>query len=390
MLGISLGAYIVYANPSSTFYISSGIYPHGIWTLDKDGTEFIAKNAYGFSPSWSGSTNFSYVFQQTINTLASNGGSIFIKGHGQPDLYNYRVKKKVSIPANTHGLEIWGEGYSTRLLLHDNVDETLLEIGENCTRITIRDMRLSGNYAHNTMGHGINIKNGTITVLLENLHIHEFAYMGICHLQSSIANIVIRRCTVTNTGQNPVYIKNAHSNSLIEDSLIGNAVEAGYSYNPYPLIHLDQCKSVDIQTTGVFGGKYGIKLSSCRNIKLSMIYPHVNQNYGIWFDSCTESILTDTIVYSCGQNTTITYSAGIYILDSSNITINTCKSLNNLGWFTSPFTDNSQRYGIREGGTSNFNMILGSSARGNINIDIETSGTNTKVNHSWNGTTWIS
>jgi len=48
VLGISLGAYVVYALPGSTFYISSGVYPGGpMFTIYQEDSTYYAKNAWG-------------------------------------------------------------------------------------------------------------------------------------------------------------------------------------------------------------------------------------------------------------------------------------------------------------------------------------------------------
>jgi len=71
---------IVYASPLSTFYLSGGIYPHGVsYTIWREGSYYYAKNAYGFI-HYSG-TNGSQIFQNCIDILTPNensGGVIFL------------------------------------------------------------------------------------------------------------------------------------------------------------------------------------------------------------------------------------------------------------------------------------------------------------------------
>ena len=82
--GLLLGAVIVYAvTPSSTFYISSGVYPGApsftVWEEDSD---YFAKDANG-QLKYSG-TNATEIIQNCLTALTS-GGTVFLKGSFEMD-----------------------------------------------------------------------------------------------------------------------------------------------------------------------------------------------------------------------------------------------------------------------------------------------------------------
>lgn len=79
-IGLMLGALIVFAaTPSSTFYISSGIYPGApSYTIWREGSNYFAKDANGLI-AYSG-TNTSQIIENTIQTSPDNGVIFFKNG----------------------------------------------------------------------------------------------------------------------------------------------------------------------------------------------------------------------------------------------------------------------------------------------------------------------
>lgn len=107
VLGILLGSLVAYAaTPSSTFWISSGVYPGApSYTVWKEGSNYFAKDAYG-EIQYSG-TNISEIVENSINVVHANGnGTIFFK----PALYYFDspiiMKSKVSLIGEGIGFDI--------------------------------------------------------------------------------------------------------------------------------------------------------------------------------------------------------------------------------------------------------------------------------------------
>jgi len=95
---------IVYASPLSTFYLSGGIYPHGVtYTIWRESSTYYAKNAYGLL-QYSG-TNAS----QIINNAVGNNRFIFLKAG------IYELDEPISI-ASVNNLRIKGEGMGLTIL----------------------------------------------------------------------------------------------------------------------------------------------------------------------------------------------------------------------------------------------------------------------------------
>jgi len=97
---------IVYASPLSTFYLSGGIYPASpSYTVWRENSNYYAKNAYGFQPSWSGSTNASQVIQNCFDALpvGSYSGSYYPEG-GKVFLFSgsYDISGTITLHEGQH------------------------------------------------------------------------------------------------------------------------------------------------------------------------------------------------------------------------------------------------------------------------------------------------
>ena len=119
--------------------------------------------------------------------------------------------------------------------------------------------------------------------------------------------------------------------------------------------------------------EYGIKIESSgvtiKNTQISRF------EYGIYlYLSSNNNIIVD--------NNITGNSRGIYVRGTDNNTITSNIIYRNE-------VQASQRYGIIESGTSNFNVMIGNTVRNNYVADIITVGANSTVNLCWNGTTWV-
>jgi len=99
----SLFFYAFASTPSSTFYISSGVYPGApSYTIWREGANYFAKDANG-QLKYSG-TNASQIIQSVIDDLPTTGGLIYFK-RGE-----YLLDAPLNITKNAVYLE--GEGYT--------------------------------------------------------------------------------------------------------------------------------------------------------------------------------------------------------------------------------------------------------------------------------------
>lgn len=120
LLSISFYGGYVYAQTSTTFTISSGIYPESTFTVWVSGSNYYAKNDYGAIPSWgSGSTNASYVINNAVTEIFTYGGSLLLKRG------TYSLDSSILIPAviqtgeskswKIRGESLTGDIYYTKL-----------------------------------------------------------------------------------------------------------------------------------------------------------------------------------------------------------------------------------------------------------------------------------
>jgi hypothetical protein len=149
LIGIILGASIVLAaSPSSTFNIAGGIYPGtASYTVWREGVYYFAKDQNGQIPSWSGSTNASYVINTAINN-APNGGSVFVKNVGLNYVLTstiYIYEKRIILYSDFATIEANGADPMVRIQMADE----LLGVGTsyclfNASQTTIREICFIG------------------------------------------------------------------------------------------------------------------------------------------------------------------------------------------------------------------------------------------------------
>lgn len=166
--------YYVYAiSPTTPFYITfGGIYPGApSYTVWKEGSNYFAKDANGFSPTWSGSSNASYVIQSCHDAL-TNGGIIFLKRG------NYIVTSNIII--TNPSITILGEGIGDYEVPYWDCG-TNLQAASGCTKIidmqntrwfTIKDITLKANDIADYCFYADNVNNtagGEADIYMDNV-----------------------------------------------------------------------------------------------------------------------------------------------------------------------------------------------------------------------------
>jgi len=136
-IGLLLGTLIVFAaTPSSTFYISSGIYPGApSYTVWREGSGYFAKDQNG-QLKYSGS-NASLVTQNCINSFTSWGGEIFFASG------SFIFDTSLTMDNTIYPTHFRGEGKPSRLQ-YTGTDYFLKRTGSTglCQLHTISDLEI--------------------------------------------------------------------------------------------------------------------------------------------------------------------------------------------------------------------------------------------------------
>jgi hypothetical protein len=149
-IGLLLGTLIVFAaTPSSTFYISSGVYPGApSYTVWREGANYFAKDANGQLPSWSGGTNATEIIQNSIDVLTS-GGKIFL----QEGIYSIDVPLSLK-----SAVTLQGEGKGVTVIRQTNASANTI-IADNIWQISIQDLTIDKSVYFATGGDAIYLHN---------------------------------------------------------------------------------------------------------------------------------------------------------------------------------------------------------------------------------------
>jgi len=432
VIGLLIGSLIVYAaTPSSTFYISSGVYPGAPgFTVWKEGANYFAKDANG-QIQFSG-TNAS----QVINNAASNigyDGSEYIATFDDCDsIYLTGGEYELSGSIRLHGYtKLFGAGMFKTVLrptatFAGNIIENYNQI-EGDWLGAIEDLAIYGRKATQPSGHGIELINCKDWTIRE-VRIFETKQDGI-HIEGGfqfyISHCLISACDgyacyagnienglraynsvfETSGGAYNLYVSVGSANEIIgnhfEDGqgtiymggyyskIIGNYIKAGTSY----AIYVTSSDNV-IQGNNIWGcDATAIILEDAQRSTVvgNTIY-NINGNginvqghsYAVAVGSNTIENVTDNGIslYGTSNNCTVTgniitqCSYGIVLSDVNNIvvTANTIRTATN--------------WGIYESGSADYNIITSCNARTGTNGILKL-GTNTYVNLCWNNTVWI-
>jgi len=231
---------IVYASPLSTFYLSGGIYPHGVsYTLWKEGSYYYAKNAYGFQPSWSGSTNATETITNTLNLLI-NGGKVFFKGAEY--LLNLQgvAGDKYGFQIQYSNIILTGEGSQTVFKLanaeaKNGTWDSIIRVGvlgQEKSGIVIENLKIDGNNP-NQNGYGIKgiliLGNTTFSTVqnceLVDINTWNYSYSGAIFGRTGSKWNTIKDNIILRSGASGIYLETCHhyivSNNHIDGQYIG-------------------------------------------------------------------------------------------------------------------------------------------------------------------------
>jgi len=375
VLGISLGAYVVYALPGSTFYISSGLYPEATYTIWRESSNYYAKTCFGELPSWGiGSTNATYVLKSLASVLAV-GDTVQIKAgiYELDHAWDLSGKYGFKISGDYRG-RFEDNATGTVLKLKDGVKDHIITKVETAPAkihpCTIEYLHLCGNSLTNATGYdGIHLEQCKRFII----QYCQFTYIG----RASIS--ITQSCEAWTVENNEItgsyyglYLRNGLG-GRIHNNMIGTATHGIYIY--------DHSWGNQI-TTNLIWNSYtaGIQLIgnwvSEQQILGNQLYDGSGHGISLRINS-SNNIINDN---ECMRNS---YS-GISLSGTSGY---------NSSWniIEGNLCFDNGHWGIKEeSGYVDRNLFLGNTCIDNTLGGIWVNGSNTQVNHCWNGSTWIS
>jgi len=256
---------IVYASPLSTFYLSGGIYPQATYTVWKEGSYYYAKNAYGFQPSWSKSTNASFVIQKAINATNVYGGTVKIAS-GQ-FILTKTIELQPAVFLVGSGKEVKNKG--TVLVLNTDIDgiRVMRDLVDSFQGTKISDLTIWANSTTYTHSGIVIEQSGAWGLWLDNLNIwrsitKSHTGVGITLTPPNETDVGIMRATCSNTYiqgfEIGIYFHVAYNKTFVNDNYFTNVDTCYCGIGVY----LHDSYGTEPSTAG-----YGINHNSFINVK---------------------------------------------------------------------------------------------------------------------------
>jgi len=411
LIGIIVTSVVwVYASPTSTFYLSGGVYPSSpTYTIFPEGSTYYAKSSYGeieFSDTDAGK-----VTQDCVNAI---GGTT--KGSVYYTAGEFSFETTVT---TTKYKTFYGSGISTLLKTDSNIGIFNVTGDE----VTIRDMKIACYFGSEVTASGIHVHQ-TPNVWIQRVFVENFK-IGLLAYGSQTWGLFISDSIFHNHTQFSIYfngysgskVKNCHFSGGTEITTVsGVVIDAGATYNEIIGNHFDDMnQGIELNGTGstvhhitIVGNEFErirdladiyVKLSSDVTIGDNAIEGEGYGYYGIYLDETSFCTITGNVISHKGRhgifvdkngNRSITITGnvlrgnsrethntyhGIEVWDTDGIVIT-----GNLAIETSG-SGNRQKYGIHTGGNADYAIIVGNHAFGNVDStqDISYAGSNNKV-----------
>ena len=209
----------------------------------------------------------------------------------------------------------------------------------------------------------------------------DYIYITNCYVDGGIYGIYIKgidaykiehtSVVASTTG---IYIErgsNRDTIGVIADTDIDNCVTGLYFYN---------ARTVQVSNLWSVGNDYGVKIERSDSIHISHGWIGGNDKDGIYVADSTRCVFDGLRIYD--NNLGGSYS-GLYLYNTNNTIITDCQ------FWDYPSLSQHQAYGIREAGTSDYNIITNCNVKDCATANILKVGGSTHVNLCWNGTIWI-
>jgi len=333
-----MGGYIGYVKsttPTSTFYISSGIYPNAVsYTIWIEGTNYFAKDAYGLNAFSDTNASNLIISVLTSSTIINYGGTVYFKS----GIYQLDTQIAYAVTTSTNGyVKFQGENKINTILNGSSLSVPTLNLTSTHGQFILSNIRIGGGvlvnggsqysfedvyfgmystasavplldieatddssitncvFDYGSSG-GLLLNNGLVTdVRISNCLFYENTGYNIKINGTNIRDITISHCYIESGGTNlgaGIYISYAYY-IRIEDNTIN-----GYASTSYNLI--------TITGTGAY-------MSYQNTIMGNNIYcsSYSNKNHVLFLDySINNTIIVNTLATTSIGSRCIFYSSG--------------------------------------------------------------------------------
>lgn len=341
-----------------------------IWT---DGSTVYAKNGLTDAIDYSGIDAATVINYAITTTYDRGGGIVFVKSG------NYAIRSSIILKSYvTLEGEGWGEQKaSTVLRLADNVnDDVIRTLQQKNYHVTIRNLQIEGNIAHQTAGSGIHIYATDRPVI-------EFVMIKWCFQFGILIEGDSKGCTTIAPLIKNVFVWGCGKEGLFiaaTDSFIQN-VDVGHDYKQegtQSALHLFWAHKSVVANSFFWGSKYGILVNQTNSVLVTGCRVDYNRYDGIVLQCASSNIIDgNEIVHNSQYGAG--YADGIRLIGSESIPCSNNTISNN---FVGEDNNSKQyhRYAINEEGPyCDNNLITGNSVHCQHEERIIWTGANTIV-----------
>ena len=340
-----------------------------IWA---DGSRVCAKNGLTGMIDYS-EKDAAMVINKAITAAHNKGGGlVFIKSG------NYSISSSIVLKSYvTLEGEGWGEQKApTVLRLADNVNDDVIKTPQQKNyHITIRNLQIEGNNAHQTFGNGIMIYATDRSVIefcmikwCKDSGIFTSGYGGESCIQTVVKNVFVYGC-----GKYQVYLSGT-------DNLV-QGVDLGHDYtqdDTKPALYLYWAHKSIVANSFFWGSKHGIVIDQTNSVLVTGCRVDYNRYDGIVLQYSSNNVIDGNEIVHNSQRSA-GYADGIYLVGSGTIPCNNNTISNN---FIGEDCDSRQyhRYAINEEGPyCDRNLIIGNNVHCHYGERIRWNGANTIV-----------
>jgi len=402
----SLFFYAFAATPSSTFYISSGVYPGApSYTIWKEGANYFAKDVNGML-KYSG-TNAS----QIITNCIANNIHIKIK---QDFVGNIWITNTIVIPSGTKYVTFEGDGHVEAvdvlggLKLTDGANCDMFAVEAGCHQIHFVNLGLHGNKAGQTStSNGIRFTGSISDCRIERCSIVGFkthcvyvegslsaSYFLNNYLEDSCGDCINAEGLINSVISNNILwscrwaiFLNSTTLACQDNTIIGNKISHQWYGGSGGGIYIYNSTGNDIIGNWIDDSMIGIHLVDSYRGVINGNNIRMSRQHGIWIYHCQYLIVSDNFIVGAGCGTSTPTYDGIYVAGTGHGT-HYCTLSGNM--ITAVDITNKTRYGINEEGGCDWNIYSNIYATGCSNKNITITGSNGYILDSYNGTEWIS
>jgi parallel beta-helix repeat protein len=348
-------------NPDEASYI--------IWN---EGSTIYARNGSTGTIEYSGTDAVTVINNTITATSNKGGGTIFIKAGNYTLGSSIILKSYVTLEG-----EVWGEQKAaTTLRLADNVnDDVIRTLQQKNYHITVRNMQIEGNNAHQTAGNGIMIYAADRSVIefcmikwCKDSGICTIGYDGDNCIQTILTNLFIYGC-----GKYAVYLTGP--DNLVQGVDLGNDYRLNGTESALYLHWAD--KSI-VASSFFWGSKHGIVIDQSNNVLVTGCRVDYNRYDGIILCNSSRNVIDSNEIVHNSQ-IAVGYADGIRLIGSEAFPCNNNTVSNNFVGEEQDFPQ-YHHYAINEEAPyCDCNCIIGNNVHCYDDERIKWSGANTIV-----------